>query len=395
MVKKINLTVMILVISLLAGCGGGQQPSLPPMPQQINEPEISEFTSSYEPQVERVNNCDGATPTYLVSYKTIESQNATFEVIVGGGGLVTGTPIPEMLQVQLEAKIAASLSKQFGITVERNHELSLEIPDGKKMKHTIMWKVTKVKGIIDVVYGNGTPRVEFNKIANIELYDRQSEELSCNEGADLFTSQPLTDAPQNIPTNTATIIGTTPPPTSNAAALSTTPPLNSGVANQLDSIFSRGNWFCFPDRSDAVGVKVSNEATITSPIVKVDTAIGSYTSGRIPYGGGATVWLSKSVSTDECPSNQMSSITAWRSARSADTASFDKSRMDSLFGAGNWRCVPSFPYAVTVVNLPSGTAIQYPFTSIDNSSGKYGVGETMSQSGSATVWLAGSISNCQ
>jgi hypothetical protein len=200
---------------------------------------------------------------------------------------------------------------------------------------------------------------------------------------------PLPESPQQQnDSESDVVINTSQPPT--------LPPVsNSGVSAQLDTIFGSGNWFCFPDRSDAVGVKVSNEATITSPIIKVDTAIGTYTSGRIPYGGGATVWLSKSVSTDECPSNQLSSITAWRSARSTDTTSFDKSRMDILFGIGNWKCVPSFPYAVTVVNLPSGTAIQYPFTAVDNSSGKYGVGETMSQSGSATVWLAGSISGCQ
>jgi hypothetical protein len=65
--------------------------------------------------------------------------------------------------------------------------------------------------------------------------------------------------------------------------------------------------------------------------------------------------------------------------------------MDSFFGPGGWKCVSGFPYAVTVLNLPAGTAIEYPFTAVDNSSGRYGVGESMPQSGSATVWLAGSI----
>lgn len=166
---------------------------------------------------------------------------------------------------------------------------------------------------------------------------------------------------------------------------------NSGIAPQLDSIFSTGNWFCFPDRNDAVGVKVSNEANIESLIVKVDTYLGTYTSGSIPYGIGATVWLDTFIPTEECPAHQLSSIDEWRSARSRDTDSFDRSRMDALFGNGDWSCVPSFPYAVTVVNLPAGTAIQYPITAVDNASGRYGVGEAMPQSGSATVWLAGSI----
>lgn len=372
------LASIILIMTI--GCGGSQNGYL--MPQQINEPVFSEIAPSFEQQVEKVNNCDGANPTYVTSYKTIEAQNATFEVVVGAGGLITGTPIPQTLEVQLEAKIAASLSKQFGVTVEKNHEIFLENTPGEYKEHVITWKVTKVRGLIDVVYGDGTAQVAFNKIANVELFDRRSTDISCDTNAIVLT--PSTDATLDITSAAPKEIGTTPPPA---------PPqqTNSGVSAQLNSIFGAGNWFCFPDRSDAVGLKNSNEANIASPIIKVDTAIGTYTSGRIPYGVGATIWLDTYVPSEECPTSQQASIVKWRAARSADTNSFNKARMDSLFGSGGWKCVASFPYAVTVVNLPAGTAIEYPFTAVDNSSGRYGVGEIMPQSGSATVWLAGSI----
>src|SRR5690606_1631939 len=146
---------IFLVTAFLVGCGGSQPNAVLLMPQQINEPVLSEVTSTYEQQFEKVNNCDGTNPTYVVGYKTIESQSATFEVVAGAGGLVTGTPVPEVLQVQLEAKIAASLSKQFGITVEKSHEIFLENPQGKYLEQVITWEVTKVKGLIDVIYNDG------------------------------------------------------------------------------------------------------------------------------------------------------------------------------------------------------------------------------------------------
>lgn len=362
----------ILALPLLTGCGGPQNNGYL-MPQQINEPAISLLPPTFEPQTERINNCDGASPNYLVSYKTIESQNATFEVVVEAGGLVTGTPIPTALEIQLEAKIAASLSKQYGINIERNHELPLVIPTGKKVEHIITWKVTRIRGIIDVVYGDGTAQVAFNKIASIELYDRQSADLPCDENVAVVTQ------PQQNITAEPVVIVTTPPPT-------------SGIAAQLDAIFGQDRWFCFPDRGDAVGIKkLASEVTIQSPLVKVDTYLGTYTSGKTPYGIGATVWLNTWVPQEECPASQAAGIAAWKSASLADSLSFGKSRMDTLFGTGNWQCVPNFDYAVKVGNLPTGTSIQYPFTAVDTSSGRYGVGETIPQSGAATVWLAGSI----
>lgn len=204
---KNNYAISIMLIAfLLAGCGTPAGNNGYITPQQISEPKIAEITPTFEIQVERVNNCDGTNPTYNVSYKTIEAQKATFEVTVGAGGLVTGTPVPTALEVQLEAKITAALAKDYGLTTEKNHDLTLDNPQGTFLEHTIEWKVTRVKGLIEVIYGDGIAQVIFDKIANVELHNRTSQSLGCNGVSQLPAS-----------TNTSVVpiatLETEPPPT--------------------------------------------------------------------------------------------------------------------------------------------------------------------------------------
>lgn len=177
--KKIHAISIMLIAVLLSGCGTPAGNNSYITPQQISEPKIAEVTPVIEIQIERVNNCDGTNPTYNVSYKTIQTQKASFEVTVGAGGLVTGTPVPTALEVQLEAKITAALAKDYGLTTEKNHDLTLDNPQGKFLEHTIEWKVTRVKGLIEVVYGDGIAQVIFDKIANVELHNRTSQSLGC------------------------------------------------------------------------------------------------------------------------------------------------------------------------------------------------------------------------
>ncbi len=383
--KTVNIVSSLLVVFLLVGCGGTSS-NRTFMPQQISDPIFSLLPSSFEQQTEIVNNCDGASPSYVVTYNTVETQNATFEVVAEAGGLITGTPIPPSLEIQLEARLSAALSKEYGVNVERGHELPLIIPNGKKVQHVITWKVTRVKGLFDVLYENGTAQVAFNKIADVELYERQSEELSCDGSNVIALTQPPTSNAENA-VSSPVPLATTPPPTKSISYNS------SDIATELNSIFGSENWFCFPDRGDAVGIKkLASEVLIQDPMVKVDTYLGTYTSGRTPYGIGATVWLNTWVPQEECPARQETAIAEWRDADLADNSSFNESRIDTLFGAGNWQCVPEFAYAVKITNLPAGTPVQYPFTALDNDSGRYGVGETTPNSGPATVWLANSIS---
>ena len=177
--KKKHIISIVLTAFILVSCGKSTRNTYT-TPQQINEPQIAEITPIFETQIERVNNCDGTNPTYNVSYKTIETQKATFEISVGAGGLVTGTPIPSALEVQLEAKITAALAKDYGLTAEKNHDMTLENPPGTYLEHTIEWEVTRVKGLVEVIYGDGVAQVVFEKIANVELYNRTSVPLGCN-----------------------------------------------------------------------------------------------------------------------------------------------------------------------------------------------------------------------
>jgi len=205
--KKL-LTSIIVIAFILTGCGTPQTGNTYIAPQQISEPTIAEITPVFETQIERVNNCDGTNPTYNVSYKTIEAQKASFEVSVGAGGLVTGTPIPPVLEVQLEARITAALAKDYGLTTEKNHDLTLANVQGTFLEHTITWKVTRVKGLIEVIYGDGVAQVGFEKIANVELYNRTSQPLGCDGNG-------VSELPTSIDSSSTPVatLQTEPPPT--------------------------------------------------------------------------------------------------------------------------------------------------------------------------------------
>lgn len=194
--KTNHFIPLLLITILLVGCGTPAGNNAYITPQQISEPKIAEVTPTFEIQIERVNNCDGANPTYNVSYKTIQTQKASFEVTVGAGGLVTGTPVPTVLEVQLEAKITAALAKDYGLTTEKDHALTLENPQGAFLEHTIEWKVTRVKGLIEVIYGDGVAQVIFDKIANVELHNRTSQSLGCNGNiASILPTSTTLDSP--------------------------------------------------------------------------------------------------------------------------------------------------------------------------------------------------------
>ncbi len=250
-VKKKLFVSIILIMLVTSGCGTPQSGNTYIAPQQINEPTVAEITPVFEIQTERVNNCDGTNPTYNVSYKTIEAQKASFEVSVGAGGLVTGTPIPPVLEVQLEAKITAALAKDYGLTTEKNHDLTLNNEQGTFLEHTITWKVTRVKGLIEVVYGDGIAQVGFEKIANVELYDRTSKSLGgCNGSpttsvstliATLETAPPPTTSPQ---TSQTTFPNITVSANSNSGVQFTAPTSGNYQFTIQDGIYCTSSTLC-------------------------------------------------------------------------------------------------------------------------------------------------------
>lgn len=186
-----------------------------------------------------------------------------------------------------------------------------------------------------------------------------------------------------------------PSPTSIPPTQMTAPPTPTLPAqNDMDSLFGAGNWFCFPDREDGVGVKkLSANFTVRSPLRYVDTWLGRFQLGETTtQAAGATAELDTRLPRSECPSFQQEALAAWTSARSSDTQPFNRARFDGVFGSGNWTCLPDYSFGVKITYLSSPLAVVYPFTAVDvEDSTRYGVGETAPSGGRATVWLGGSI----
>lgn len=168
----------------------------------------------------------------------------------------------------------------------------------------------------------------------------------------------------------------------------------SGItATTLDGLFGSGNWFCFPDRTNGIGVKsLPVNFTVPSPFRYIDTYRGRFENGETELGAtGATVELTSSLAPNECPSWQQDALSSWASSPTSHqiTSSQD---LDGYFGGGNWGCLSDYPFGARVYNLSSNLSIEYPFTTVDISDGsKHGVGEQIPAGGGATVWFAGSI----
>ncbi len=153
----------------------------------------------------------------------------------------------------------------------------------------------------------------------------------------------------------------------------------------MDAVVGSGNWYCFPDRRDAVGVKnLASSFVVQPPIAFIDISSGKYTIGQVvPYGGGATAYLVGSFPTSECPLGQLKALAEWISKSNQPAT---RALIDSLLGKGNWYC-PDVPYAVNVVRVPGNWIVQYPFTAASYNSLNYGLGEALAGGGTATLWM--------
>lgn len=212
---KIFTKHLIFVVAIiLTSCGTSPTAQLPSgsgfQPSQIKEPQIGAPYTEIAIQEIRTSNCDGANPTTTVSRSLVQEQTTFFEVAVEAGGLVRGTPIPTVLEAELEGKIKAALGSNLGNKFEQTISTVLETQAGQAWQHKIFWNETKVKGIIDVVYQNGTATLNFEKVIAIELYDRTSESLTCDGNG--VSVSPTSAISNNTPV--ATLETAPPPPTS-------------------------------------------------------------------------------------------------------------------------------------------------------------------------------------
>jgi hypothetical protein len=155
----------------------------------------------------------------------------------------------------------------------------------------------------------------------------------------------------------------------------------------LNALFGDGNWFCFPDRQDGIGVQnLPPNFTVQSPLSYVDTRIDRFITGQVAQGiGGASAQLQRRLPRDQCPSEQQPVLDRW----GANRHPIARELLDAALGVGNWHCTSDTPYAVKITALSANLLVQYPFTAIDdNSDGKkYGVGHVVPGGGEATAWI--------
>lgn len=210
--KLSSISLFFIMTIILTSCGGG----IPSTPQisgsvqssQIKEPQIGAPYTEITIQEIRTSNCDGTNPTTTISRSLVQEQTTFFEVAVEAGGLIRGTPIPTVLEAELEAKIKTALGSNLGNKFEQSISTVLEVQSGQAWLHKVFWKETKVKGIIDVVYQNGTATLNFEKVIGIELSDRVGEPLVCN--GNNASVLPTSTGSHEIPIAT---LQTEPPPT--------------------------------------------------------------------------------------------------------------------------------------------------------------------------------------
>lgn len=159
---------------------------------------------------------------------------------------------------------------------------------------------------------------------------------------------------------------------------------------KLDDLFKVGNWFCFPDRLDAVGVRrLTPSFSVPSLLDRIDSPNGTFRSGNVaPGGSAATAWLSEGfLPRNQCPTNQLAALTAWDTV---NTQPPNRTLVDTSVGANNWRCdTKDGLFFIKISRLTAAFSVAYPFTTIDYAGIKYGVGDVIPvQGGQATGWVA-------
>lgn len=162
---------------------------------------------------------------------------------------------------------------------------------------------------------------------------------------------------------------------------------------ELDALFTKGNWFCFPDRTNGIGVQfLPANFTVEAPLRYVDTYQGRFNIGdTVPGLTGATAELTFGLPVASCPVSQQSALSAWQNARTSEQAIFSSSQLDDLVGAGNWQCLPDYNFGAKVFYLEQDLVIKYPISTVDIQGSKHGVGETIPAGGEITIWFAGSV----
>lgn len=168
------------------------------------------------------------------------------------------------------------------------------------------------------------------------------------------------------------------------------------TAADIDRVIGQNNWFCFPDRLDAIGVRSwPLGGKIDWPLSSVDKG-SKYVRGEVvPGTGGATAWLSGTLPASECPgvstpptptpTNVANAtevpLTATPTATPASSSSISE-MLDAML-PGQWTRFDDRRNAVAV-NATESWDIQYPVALCQNQGVDY---TDVCPLGSSTAWL--------
>ncbi len=166
------------------------------------------------------------------------------------------------------------------------------------------------------------------------------------------------------------------------------------LIKQLDNILGGRNWFIYPnDNYWAVGVmRLPKDFKVKSPIKAISTHRGIYGKNETAHGDcGAHLDLEIPLRKGEMPRWQRVAVQKWKDEEKQNKKVFTSKKLDTMFGAKNWRKNNS--YSLIVNKLKKELHIEYPITSIDASDSlKYGVGMAPVKAGQgATIWIQGNI----
>lgn len=381
--RSVLLIVLLILAGVTAACG-----VTPGEPVVMQGPEVFVFPMATEEVLissEDIlqNNCDGsaeASDTIERSHTVLRTLELGTGITVDAGGRAG---IPGIGEVGIGAAVASHYQVSYGTEETVTRSVTVAAKEGTSIQHTVRQFEVWETGEILVSAGGANQQIPYRFRKDFSMERLPPANLGCpGPGA-----QPL--PPTSEPDTGGEESG------GQTQAVTEAPAAVSGITSgQLDGLFGSSNWFCFPDRTNGVGVKsLPVNFTVAAPLRYVDTFRGRYQVGDTEPGAtGATVELTSALPPGQCPGWQQEALASWAAARSTGRQISSAGQLDSILGQGNWACLPDYPFGARVFFFNSDLRIEFPFTTVDVSDGsKHGVGETVNPNGEMTVWFAGAV----
>lgn len=392
--RSIALVALLFILGSLAACVPGSE-----VTSIAEAPEVFVFPASTDPRLISTedipqNNCDGsaeASQTVERSHTVLRTLELGTGISVDAGGRAG---IPGIGEVGVGAAVASHYQVNYGSQDTVTRSVTVAAKEGTNILHTIRQYEIWETGEILISAGGMNQRIpySFRKDFSMEALPPanigcpgQAPQPAAETGATGVESEDSAVPAQSAPQATPSL------PPADAPAQ---PPQSGITADQLDGLLGSGNWFCFPDRTNGVGVKsLPVNFTVAAPLRYVDTFRGRYAVGETEPGAtGATAELTSALPSGQCPDWQQTALASWVASRSTGNQITSGGQLDAILGVGNWACLPDYPFGARVYFFNSDLRIEYPFTTVDSNDGtKHGVGETINPNGEMTVWFAGSV----